>query len=154
MSQQETKATILLADDEEDSRFAFQIGLEMNGYEVLISRNGDEVLEQLSAARTDARKIDLVITDLQMPGMTGRELIERVLAFENTPPILVISGFQDESLAEELVRQGCRGYLNKPFTISILTEWIERTLIEIQENSASDAARNGGESERATNDSC
>lgn len=141
MSQQESKATILLADDEEEIRYAIQLGLEMNGYEVLCAGNGEEVLELISGSQSESKKMDLIITDWQMPGMTSMELIGHLKVFEIRPPVLVISGFQDQSLVEEVKKQGCVGFIKKPFTISELIAWIEKSLEKLQENPNRNAAR-------------
>jgi CheY-like chemotaxis protein len=80
--------TILIVDDESNMRFLLRLTLEGAGYEVVEAPHGAAALE-----RTKESRPDLVVTDLMMPVMTGRELIERLRADPQTEeiPIVVLS---------------------------------------------------------------
>ncbi len=125
MSTPHGKFRLLLADDEEGIRFAFQTALDMAGYEVVVAESGPEVLEKLSS---ESGTFDLVIADLQMPGMSGTALIDALLSADDAIPVLIISGFQASIAADELLNRGCKGYLEKPFEVSQLIEAVQNIL--------------------------
>jgi CheY-like chemotaxis protein len=118
--------TVLLVEDEESVRSMVRRVLEGQGYTVLSAANGDEALE---LARQHTADIDLVFTDVVMPGMNGSELVERLR--ESRPEIRVIfmSGY-----AEGAVRRGLLDptttYLQKPFSPATLIELVRRVLEE------------------------
>ena len=80
--------TILIVDDESNMRFLLRMILESGGYEVVEAAHGAAALERAKESRPD-----LVVTDLMMPVMTGRELVERLRAEPETAeiPIVVVS---------------------------------------------------------------
>jgi signal transduction histidine kinase/ActR/RegA family two-component response regulator len=100
--------TILVVDDEDLVLTMNQAILSAYGYDVLLANSGQKALDILS--EKDG-KIDLVITDLVMPGMSGRELIEQIKHFSPETPILCTSGY-----VWATTQMNERGYLQKPFT--------------------------------------
>ena len=100
--------TVLVVDDEAIMLTMADTILSDYGYRVLTANQGQKALEILERADTS---VDLVITDLVMPGMGGRELIERIRQMGLEMPILATSGYV---LPEE--KQAHAGYLQKPFT--------------------------------------
>jgi two-component system, response regulator, stage 0 sporulation protein F len=100
---------ILIVDDDADFRSGIRIALEMKGYQVDESSNGQEALEKLSE-----KPPLLVLLDLQMPVMNGRELLQRLRSAPETKdiPVVIISGFGFEWEAELM---GAQGYIGKPF---------------------------------------
>jgi signal transduction histidine kinase/CheY-like chemotaxis protein len=101
--------TILMVDDEDLLLTMGQTVLSAYGYKVLIANSGQKALDLLS--KPDAR-VDLVITDLVMPGMSGRELVEHVHRIAPDTRILCSSGYVRPSSQE----QEDTAYLQKPFT--------------------------------------
>ena len=101
------QGTILVVDDESILLTMADTILSDYGYRVLTANNGQKALQILGQPGT----IDLVITDLVMPGMGGRELIERIRQNGLQMPVLATSGYV---LPEE--KQAQAGYLQKPFT--------------------------------------
>ncbi|MHB0877578.1 MAG: response regulator [Anaerolineae bacterium] len=121
------KETVLLAEDECTVRRVIALALRRLGYGVLEAANGREALE---LARTCADPIDLLITDVIMPKMDGKDL---AAAFGNTYPhagILFVSGYTGESVQPEDLQQRHRGsaYLQKPFTIEILSRRVREAI--------------------------
>jgi CheY-like chemotaxis protein len=97
---------ILLVDDESNMRFVLRIILESGGYEVVAAQHGAAALEALRRSGAD-----LVLTDLMMPVMSGRELVERLRADQETAdiPIVVVTA------THELVLPNADAVIAKPF---------------------------------------
>ncbi len=106
------KARILVVDDEESIREFLEIMLKKEGYEVTLAEDG------LKAKETLAKKsFDMVISDLQMPNMTGMELLKHA---KDTSPDLVfmlITAFGTTETAVEAMKMGAYDYITKPFKI-------------------------------------
>ena len=113
---------ILIVDDDADFRSGIRIALEMKGYQVDESANGQEALEKLSE-----KPPLLVLLDLQMPVMNGRELLQRLRSAPETKdiPVVIISGFGFEWEAELM---GAQGYIGKPFEAQDLEATIANLL--------------------------
>ncbi|MBR9980984.1 MAG: response regulator, partial [Desulfatitalea sp.] len=122
---QKGKGTILMVDDEPmvlDTSAQLLIGL---GYEVLSAASGDEALARY-AQRLSA--VDLAIIDMIMPGMSGGELFTRIKALQPGIKTLLCSGYSMNNTAREIMDKGCNGFLQKPFTLSKLSETIKAIL--------------------------
>jgi CheY-like chemotaxis protein len=91
------------------------------GYRVLTAGSGQKALEILSGGKA---KVDLVVTDLVMPGMGGRELVERIRQLLPNVKILCTSGY-----AQPTDEQARKRYLQKPFTSAELLAKVKRALI-------------------------
>jgi two-component system, cell cycle sensor histidine kinase and response regulator CckA len=112
--------TVLVVDDEAIVLTMAETILSDFGYKVLTANNGQKALGLLSQPGT---KVDLVITDLVMPGMGGRELMEKIRQLDPGLPLLPISGYV---LTEE--KTGPAGYLQKPFTSTELLRKVKQAL--------------------------
>lgn len=107
--------TILIVDDEPEYQRAFSFILTSAGYQVLTCSNGQEALELLSRS-----PIDLVMTDLKMPGMDGMELVRQVKATYPSIEIMIITAFGTIESAVEAMKHGATGYFiksNDPSTL-------------------------------------
>jgi len=100
---------ILVVDDDAGIRDALKMILEYEGYEVLSAPDGRTALADL-----DSTRIDAVLLDIKMPGMDGFEILDRVVAREDAPPVLMISGHGDIQTAIEATRRGAIDFLEKP----------------------------------------
>jgi signal transduction histidine kinase/HAMP domain-containing protein/ActR/RegA family two-component response regulator len=116
--------TVLVAEDEEGVRGVVTRILSRNGYTVLAASSGSEALD-LFTRQTDA--IDIVLTDVIMPGMSGKDLTDRIGELQPGVPILYMSGYEDSTISRHGVLEG-KGYLRKPFTATELLREIQRTL--------------------------
>jgi two-component system, cell cycle sensor histidine kinase and response regulator CckA len=112
--------TILMVDDEDVLLTMGKTILSAYGYKVLTANSGQKALEIFS--KKDPA-IDLVVTDLVMPAMNGRELIEHIRKISPTTPILCTSGFSRNSQQEDAV-----AYLAKPFTSQELLAKVKASL--------------------------
>ncbi|MEJ2039220.1 MAG: PAS domain S-box protein [Desulfosarcinaceae bacterium] len=110
--------TLLLVDDEDVIIEAVGDMLRHMGYQLFTASNGDEALDIFNAHRDD---IDLVILDLVMPGMSGAEVFEQLIAIDPRAKVLLCSGFSVEGQAAMLLQRGCLGFIQKPFTMSQLS---------------------------------
>ncbi len=122
------KRSILLVEDDDGVReFAEQV-LSRAGYVVHSARNGVDALDQLRAF--DA-PIDVVVTDVIMPEMGGRELVQRLRALQPDLPVLFITGYADDSrMLGELHAKGAR-LVEKPFTPRTM-EIAVRELLDVE----------------------
>jgi PAS domain S-box-containing protein len=109
--------TILLAEDEDAVRHLVQRALELHGYTVLPARKGEEA-EQLE--RSHLGPIHLLITDVVMPGMGGRELADIVKSRRPQLKVLYISGYTNDEVVRHGVIVARDSFLQKPFTPTIL----------------------------------
>jgi two-component system, cell cycle sensor histidine kinase and response regulator CckA len=122
--------TILLAEDEEVVRKLVQQLLSAQGYQVLPAGSGREALE---LSRRHAGLIDLLLTDVVMVGMSGRELAEELLTLRPNTKVLYMSGYTDDAILRHGVYQHSAAFLSKPFSTSALIRKI-REVLELQES--------------------
>ena len=94
---------ILYAEDDEGIRKTTLELLEIEGYEVLVASNGQEALELYSP---NAERVDLLLTDLRMPKMNGRELAEQIRQKNPNLPIIIFACFSSPEQEEELRQAG------------------------------------------------
>jgi CheY-like chemotaxis protein len=117
--------TVLLADDEAGVRALARQVLAAAGYVVLEAADGDEALRR---AEAHPGRLDLLVSDVMMPGLGGRELAERLLARDPALRVLYLSGHTED----EVVRQGVSNaevhFLPKPFSPAALVEKVRQVL--------------------------
>jgi PAS domain S-box-containing protein len=119
------RETVLVAEDEESVRTVITAALERAGYRVLVGADGPEALAR--AAEHDA-PIDLLLTDVVMPGMHGRELAERLTAQRPGLRVLFASGYTDDAVLLRGIRVDEVPFLQKPFTPSQLVQRVRDVL--------------------------
>jgi len=117
--------TILLVEDEDDVRELTREILEMAGYTVLEAAPGDEALR---LCRDSARPIDLLLTDVVMPQMSGPELARRILELRPRTKVVYMSGYPDDALGHHGVLDPDIILLPKPFTRESLMQHVRRAL--------------------------
>jgi PAS domain S-box-containing protein len=117
--------TILLAEDEPVVRDLAQQLLEQQGYRVLAASHGKEALRVAEAYEGD---IDLVLTDIVMPGMNGREMVRHLLWTRPKIRILYMSGYADHTVLRDEVDRAWTSFLQKPFTPDGLANAVRRAL--------------------------
>ncbi|MBI2373717.1 MAG: GAF domain-containing protein [Deltaproteobacteria bacterium] len=117
--------TILVAEDEASVRRAVVRILEGSGYRVLAAASGEEALDWCSKERGN---IDLLLTDVVMPRMSGRELAERIGAQCPKLRVVFMSGYTDDAIVRHGVDSGGTHFISKPFTASELTRKVREAL--------------------------
>jgi two-component system, cell cycle sensor histidine kinase and response regulator CckA len=116
--------TVLLVEDEESVRQLVRETLEAQGYQILEAENGEEALR---IANTHS-EIDMLITDVVMPGMGGRELSARLCASHPHTKLLYLSGYTEDSIVHEGVLEPGTAFLQKPFTLQTLSRKVREVL--------------------------
>jgi two-component system, cell cycle sensor histidine kinase and response regulator CckA len=117
--------TVLLVEDEGTVRSVAREVLQMLGYTVLEAATGEEALQR---ADQHSGAIHLLVTDIVMPGMSGRELAERLLVEYPALEVLYLSGHTDEAIAHHGVLQAGIELLSKPFTPDALARRVREVL--------------------------
>ena len=119
------EGTVLLVEDEAMVRqMAVEI-LKECGYTVLEARDGDEAL---LLARQHAGEIHLMLTDVVMPRMSGRELAEQLAVFRPNVRVLYMSGYTDDAIVHHGVLDEGTAFIGKPFTMEALAQKVSETL--------------------------
>lgn len=118
--------TILLADDDAAVRRMTEKVLERAGYDVLAAGTGAEALEMLGTAGT----ADLLMTDVIMPGMNGRDLAAEVQRIRPGMKVIFLSGYTDETITPHGVLPAGVNYIEKPFSHDVMIETVRKVLGE------------------------
>jgi len=113
---------ILLVDDESVVRMTTSMIVKKLGHEVIAFDNG---LDALTFYRDQQSKIDIVIVDSHMPGMSGSELFQELQKVNSDVIAVLASGFLDDSQMENSAHEGFAAVINKPFHIQELKELLE-----------------------------
>lgn len=107
---------VLLVDDEKNLTQCLEMVLSIEGHTVTTANSGEKALELIKDIYGRNSKIDLLITDICMPGMSGVELIKKLNQQKIHPLTIGISGFTDDKTIAELHEKGCNDLILKPFT--------------------------------------
>lgn len=118
-------ARVLFVDDEPALAKLYQEMLDRMGYRVVACTSG---LEALEAFRTNPERFDLVVTDLNMPNMTGLDLAKELLKIRPNTPVILCTGFSETVGGEKARRLGIRETLRKPILADDLAQAIGRVL--------------------------
>ena len=120
------KATVLVVDDSVEIQRYLRILLELDSYRVEAASNGHEALARLRRGCAP----QLVLLDLQMPGMDGLETLRQLREFRPQPKVIMCSAVDDPEKIAEAVALGAHAYLMKPIQHLYLSAAIERCLHE------------------------
>ncbi len=117
--------TILFVEDDERIRALAVRALQRWGYSVVSAR---DAVEALTLARRNIGALDLLVTDIVMPGVNGRALAERLRSSHEHLKVVYVSGFTDDSELLSGIRSGGTPFLQKPYTMERLAGIVRRTL--------------------------
>ncbi|HLP30402.1 MAG TPA: response regulator, partial [Geothrix sp.] len=118
------KATVLLVDDEEMIREAAAAVLESLGLSVVTAADG---LEAVEAVKRADLQVDVVLMDLTMPHMDGREAFQVIRRLQPDLPVILSSGYNEQESIREFTGRNLAAFLQKPYTLKSL----ERTVLEV-----------------------
>jgi len=116
---------ILIVEDDPNIAKLYQEFIEDFNYQTTVCHDGQQALKTFNQTGKD---FDLVLTDQSMPGLTGKELCQTLLASHPSLPIIICTGFSDdlsESIADDI---GIKCYFNKPVSLSKLITSIDQLL--------------------------
>lgn len=116
-------ARILVVDDEADMRLALHNVLLQNGHAVEQAGDGMAAL-----ARAAKGGLDLVLLDMRLPGLDGKQILRRLKEQDAALPVIMVSGYGSVDSAVEVLKLGASHYLAKPFSNKELVETVERVL--------------------------
>lgn len=119
--------TVLLVEDEDFVRNVTREVLELGGYQVIEAVDANDGLELY---RQNIEIIDLILTDVVMPGMNGREFANQLLALRPDLKIIFMSGYTDNAVVRGSFSDLHLNYLQKPFTLDHLTDKVRQVLRE------------------------
>jgi len=115
-------ADILVVDDDDVIRDTLCELLSAN-HSCQTAETAEEAL-----ARLQAQTFDVVLTDISMPGLSGRDLLNRVVEMYPETRVIIISGLSDQEQAESLIGSGAFDYLLKPFRLEVVEESVQRAI--------------------------
>jgi len=120
-----SKARILIVDDEESPRESLRFILK-DRYDVITREDGPCALATLTAEGP----FDVVLLDMKMPGMSGLEVLGKILEFAPTMPVVIITAISEAKPAVQAMKMGATDYLNKPFDVEEIRLVVQRILKE------------------------
>ena len=117
--------TILLVEDEDPVRLFAARALRGKGYQVIEARSGENALAMM---RDGTDEIDLLITDVMMPGMDGPTLIREVRESMMNVPVICISGYSEDALRQRITQDVAIHFLSKPFSLKQLAGKVKEVM--------------------------
>ncbi len=125
--------TVLIVEDNELNMKLFHDLLEMNGYGTLCAKDG---MEGWQAAQDN--RPDLILMDIQLPGVSGLEVTKWIKADENLKsiPVIALTAFAMKGDEDKILQGGCNAYMGKPIRALEFLETVERVISVCDDNSA------------------
>ena len=117
------KYRLLVADDEKNIREGLAAGLELDGHDVDTAADGNEALKRFQKG-----DIDLVITDLKMPGLSGDELLKKIQNESPGTPVIILTGHGTVEAAVDAMHFGAWDFLTKPVNLDQLSYLVKQAL--------------------------
>ena len=121
----EGSETVLLVEDEESVRQLVRETLAARGYQVLEADDGEKAL---AMAKAHSGPIHMLMTDVVMPGMSGRELAKQLVATHPQTRVLYLSGYTEDAIVHQGVLESGTAFLQKPFTLQTLSRKVREVL--------------------------
>jgi two-component system, cell cycle sensor histidine kinase and response regulator CckA len=122
--------TILLIEDEEALLEIVRLMLETNGYTVLSARDG---IEAANAYKQHQQEIDIVLTDMGLPGMTGMEVFKKLKEVDPQVKVIAASGFFEPDVKTKMDKDGAKGFIQKPYSPDEVLRILRKVLDEKKE---------------------
>ena len=126
-SEQTALRRIMIIDDDGDIGESLRCWFEVNGYEVKVFTDGCSALASI-ALESERSPLDLVLLDLNMPGMDGMTVLHELRMRHREIPVIMMSGTSDPQAIRDAVRAGARDFVQKPMDLRFLREKCDRVL--------------------------
>jgi len=123
----ERNGKILVIDDQLGMRMLLQQMLTEAGYQAETAPDGKSGLEKANWVRPE-----LILVDMKMPGMTGLEFVERLRSGGMSPPVVLMTAYDDSELLERARKAGVDRWLIKPFNINELLELVANLVVRAE----------------------
>jgi FixJ family two-component response regulator len=127
----EMRGVVYVVDDDEGVRDSLQYLLEASQYQVYTFASAENFLAQF-----DPHAIAVLVLDVRMPGMSGLQLQEELLARKAALPIVFVTGHGDVSMAVSTMKKGAVDFIEKPFNQADLKALVDRLLVQARERAA------------------
>lgn len=127
----ERKRCVLIVEDDDRVREMMALLMQSEGFETVELADGIEALSYLAASEVYRREIstpDLIVTDINMPNYSGLDLLVGMREHRNRPPVMLVTGLNDEEICDEGRRLGATCVVRKPFDIDIFLDAVETSL--------------------------
>lgn len=139
-----TRRTILVIDDDPAMRDSLAFLLDVNGFAVTTHETAADFLDHFGRS-----KVDCVVSDIRMPGMTGLDLVRKLKADAVACPVILMTGHGDVALAVEAMKAGAIDFIEKPFEDEVLLHAIRDALDSQPAKPADDTAKRQAETRLA-----
>jgi len=106
---------ILVVDDEVKACKLLKRFLELKGYEVIVSNDGEDAIEKAKKEKPDA-----ILLDIRMPGMEGTEVLKRIREFDKDVGIIMVTAVKEEATGKGALEAGADEYITKPIDFNYL----------------------------------
>ena len=126
---------ILIVDDDTSIVGLLQQFFEGTGYHVEFALHGGDALTLIQHDPPD-----VVLLDIAMPGLDGVQVLQRILALEAAPPVIIVTGHEEGALSVQTRAMGAFDYITKPFDLSRLSRAVDAALAPASEDTDSSAA--------------
>ena len=126
---------ILIVDDDTSIVGLLQQFFESTGYHVEFALHGGDALTLIQHDPPD-----VVLLDIAMPGLDGVQVLQRILALEAAPPVIIVTGHEEGALSVQTRAMGAFDYITKPFDLSRLSRTVDAALAPASEDTDSSAA--------------
>src|SRR5262245_33290359 len=132
-------ASILMIADDKPVRDLLQVAFETSGYTVVVAGSGEEGVELVHRER-----FDVIVTDIELPGITGLEVLRRARAIDPSAIVVLVTGHATVETAVEALRRGATDYVVKPFAVNDFEQRL-RGLLHRRGRAADDAGPAAGD---------
>ena len=122
---------ILIAEDQQSARFVLKFHLNKAGFKVTTVENGAIALKVIQNNLNTDNQVDLLVTDIEMPELSGLDLYKKAIELDSKIPIIVMTAYGTKHVVVELMKMGCSEYLDKPFPTEELIGRINQIFEEI-----------------------
>ena len=117
----------MIIEDEEENREILAIHLRRAGYQVIETMNGKQAKEEMDGC-DEQSPVNLIITDIRMPEVNGVEVVDYVNKNFPDIPVVVVTGFADNELSDQLVEKGVKSVLVKPVEKNSLLKVVAKAM--------------------------